>query len=79
MSMDTLETIFAPGMRHWREYQEFQNHRVLVMPALDKGPVPGRVHVDYTTRQVVIDPDVAPVPAAPPAPAWHPPAHADRP
>jgi hypothetical protein len=54
--MDTIGTILNPGLRYWQEYQEFQKARTVSVPALDKGPRPGRVRVDLDTGQVVIDP-----------------------
>jgi len=60
MSMETWETIFAPTMRYWREYQDHQKSRVVVVPALDKGPRPGPVQIDWDARIVTLDPAAAP-------------------
>ena len=57
MDSDSIDTVLQPGLRYWHEYQEYQRAHVAVIPALDKGPGPGRVHIDPVTRQVVIDPE----------------------
>ena len=68
MSFEGIDTIFNPGLRHWREYQDFQRARVLVIPALDKGPHPGRMRIDLDHGEVVIDPDAPPAPPTVAAP-----------
>ena len=60
MSMETWETIYMPGMRYWREYQDHQRSRVVVVPALDKGPRPGPVQIDWDARIVTLDPTAPP-------------------
>lgn len=47
--MSWLE-IFAPGMRHWREYQELQDDKILEAPA----PGPGPMTVDLDNLIVTI-------------------------
>ena len=65
----SFETIFEPGLRHWREYQEYQKDRVLTLPALDKGPRPGPIQIDVDAGQVVIDPAALPASNDPDRPA----------
>ena len=60
MGVDSFGTIIQPGLRFWREYQEYERAHVAVIPALDKGPQSGRIHINLDTREVVIDPESQP-------------------
>jgi len=43
--------IFQPGMRHWKEFQDWQADRVTEAPA----PGPGPVQVDLDKGIVIIE------------------------
>jgi hypothetical protein len=48
------EEIFQPGLRHWREQQESDRQKTIVVPA----PGPGPIHVDLDAGVIELrDPD----------------------
>ena len=49
--MTSFDEIFAPGIRHWKEYKDWQADKVLIVPAPGSGPV----QVDLDKCVVVIE------------------------
>ncbi len=45
----TFEEIFQPGMRHWKEYKDWQADKVAEAPAPGSGPGDARVDLDRAT------------------------------
>ena len=43
--------IFQPGMRHWKEFQDWQADKVTEAPA----PGPGPIHVDLDKGIIIIE------------------------
>jgi len=51
--MSVIE-IFQPGMRHWKEFQRWQDDKILQVPAPGPGPDSDQVSVDLDRGIVTI-------------------------
>ena len=56
--MSEWDTIFQPGLRHWKEWQDWQEDEILEAPA--PGPGPMEVDLDSGVIYIQSDDDSAP-------------------